>query len=158
MSVLKIPNELLDSVLDYLDMPDVINMRKAHSHFKSSARRLIFKDVCLPLEPYPKSEESHVLEKFLEVIHEDDTIIELVQTITLKQHCKVHRTYSEYARSHPWINDSWEDSFNSVPWIANGSVQSLLAKFSGLPELTLALYRGFSLELEFELYQRLKDM
>jgi hypothetical protein len=88
MSILVLPNELLDKIFDNLEkVADVISMRKAHRHFQSSARRLILRDVYLPLETDLRLSPSHVLANFVDAVRNDKEIVPFVRTITLTYKC-----------------------------------------------------------------------
>jgi hypothetical protein len=147
MSILVLPNELLDKIFDNLEtVADVISMRKAHRHFQSSARRLILRDVYLPLDTDLRLSLSHVLANFVDAVRNDKEIVPFVRTITLTYKCGRADLY-------------FEDLLESLSWIKGRYLEILLAEIPFLEKLSLLLDSSTAMtSLDGEILAMLYDM
>jgi hypothetical protein len=83
-NITSLPNELLDQVYSYLEATrDLVHLRKAHRRFKSSTRRLILRNIVLPINPELEG-DVRIFEDFLKAVETNPTILTLVRIFKLK--------------------------------------------------------------------------
>jgi hypothetical protein len=154
--ILQLPNELLDNVLANVDHKhDLVQVRKSHRHFKSSARRLILADVCLPLQPRAEAEDIHVLEEFVKCALADTEILKLIRTLRLE-----YIWYTTPSNERSWEKKKWKRMLKALLWIKNECVKDLLVGLSRSQKLILDIvgHQGSPCALEEEFFPLLSDM